>query len=499
MLDFTVGRGRASFGIQSTRRARGFAALVVITATSAPTGLLFKGDNAQDDLGNFSTYNGAGNYSSSAAGGTATINAPVYRINGSPAAVDTVLDIGDVPDWLVTDSEGNTEVFALPAVQYLALVLKATGNEVEIDINPNVPDAKSLGDLVIPSPGPYADTYTGVTAGALRNGVYNFGAVNNSGLPQISGTTGLGDTLTRIPGLWSTPTGTLTFADAWQSDGSPISGETGATLTITEDEQGTDVTIKVTGDDGVNSPVMAESLATSIPSGAVDITITQINSVDSTAINQNTHAPNFNGIAAVPGQIALVVYGYCMFGHNVANTPWPLNMTFGGSPGTQIMALDDGENDYRFRLLYAKTFDVSAGGDFAFSASLYDAANMYWGGWSRRVYLISKSDGSVPSVSLLSNDFQFLAGAPVDLSANVTAGTKLLGVGRSLQEPAGGTGPVFTGLTADSTGITSGDNKQKTHFFSADITADESPRTMTMSDIDSTTGWNFHGAILEIS
>lgn len=499
MLDFTVGRGRASFGIQSTRRARGFAALVVITANSAPTGLLFKGDTAQADLANFATYNGAGNYSSSAAGGTATINAPVYRINGSPAAVDTVLDIGDVPDWLVTDSEGNTEVFALPAVQYLALVLQATGNEVEIDINPNVPDAKSLGDLVIPSPSPYADTYTGVTAGVLRNGVYNFGAVNNSGLPQISGTTGLGDTLTRIPGLWSTPTGVLTFGDVWQSDDVPIPDETGATLTITEDEQGTDVTIEVKGNDGVNSPITAESLATSIPGGAVDITITQIEAYNSTSLVQGPNNTNYNGIAAVPGQILLVLYGYGTFGHNVANSPFPLTTTLNGNPGSQVFALDDEQEDYRLRLLYGSTYDVSAGGDFAFSAQLFDPGTMYWSGRSRRAYLISKSDGSVPSISVLNSVFGFKAGAPHDLSANVTAGTKLLGIGRSLQDPAGGTGINLTGLTLDSSAATSADGKQRTHSFSADITAGETPRAMSMDSLDSATTWSFQGAILEIS
>lgn len=467
----------------------------VITATSTPTGLMFEGDNAQDDLDNFSTFNSTGNYSSTAG----TISTVDYQINGVSAADDATVSEDDVPRFLVTDSEGNTRAFTISTVEYLVNVDTVGTNEVELDVNPNAPDAKILGDIVIDVGSAYDATYTGITAGDLRNAPYNFGASNAAGLPTISGTTGLGDTLTVDEGLWSTPDGTtLTFSYQWQSDGVDISGATSSTFDITASEQGTDVTCEVTGSDGAESTV-AETAATSIPSATATITITEINSVDSTAVNQNTHAPTFSGIAAVPGQIALVVYGYGMFGHDEADSPYPLNMTLGGASGTQVFALDDGELNYRFRILYGKTFDVSAGGDYAFSAQLFDSGAMYWSGWSRRVYLISKSDGTTPSVSLLSNVFGDQISPPHDLSANVTNGTKLLGIGRVLQDPGAVGDITLTGLTLDSNDSTVANNTQKTFIYSADITADETPRTMSMDSLASATTWRFHGALLEIS
>jgi hypothetical protein len=56
-------------------------------------------------------------------------------------------------------------------------------------------------------------------------------APTNDTAPSISGSTGLGDTLTRVAGSWSgTPTPSI--SGQWRRDGVAIAGETGATYTI---------------------------------------------------------------------------------------------------------------------------------------------------------------------------------------------------------------------------------------------------------------------------
>ncbi|OWU80419.1 putative Ig domain-containing protein [Phaeobacter sp. 22II1-1F12B] len=116
MLDFTVGRGRASFGIQSTRRARKLATPEIITADTAPSGTLYHGENAADNLAGISTFTDTGNFASSANGGSATIVSAAYQVNGSTVATNTVLSVDDVTSILVTDSEGNARPFLISTV-----------------------------------------------------------------------------------------------------------------------------------------------------------------------------------------------------------------------------------------------------------------------------------------------------------------------------------------------------------------------------------------------
>ncbi|GHF33427.1 hypothetical protein [Seohaeicola zhoushanensis] len=88
----------------------------IITATLTPSGTLYDGENAADDLANFASYDSSGNYASSAG----TIVSAVYQVNEVTVATNTVLSVTDVPSWLVTDSEGNFRRFSIPAVQDIA-------------------------------------------------------------------------------------------------------------------------------------------------------------------------------------------------------------------------------------------------------------------------------------------------------------------------------------------------------------------------------------------
>ena len=84
-----------------------------------------------------------------------------------------------------------------------------------------------------------------------------------TGVPTISGTTGLGDVLTASPASVSgTPTPTRTWQ--WARNGLDISGETAITHTIVSADQGTNLTVRQI-ETNVAGSANATSLATSIP------------------------------------------------------------------------------------------------------------------------------------------------------------------------------------------------------------------------------------------
>jgi hypothetical protein len=85
----------------------------------------------------------------------------------------------------------------------------------------------------------------------------------NTVLPSISGTTDLGDTLTGSDGTWTGP-GPITYARQWRRNGVDISGATGGTYIITEEDLGTSIVFRVEATN-VNGTTAANSAATSIP------------------------------------------------------------------------------------------------------------------------------------------------------------------------------------------------------------------------------------------
>jgi hypothetical protein len=80
---------------------------------------------------------------------------------------------------------------------------------------------------------------------------------------SISGSPGVGETLDAHPGRWSPNQDTTTYQ--WFADGQPIPGATGQTFTVTPDQLGKRLTVKVT----VSKPACTDASATSAPTGAV--------------------------------------------------------------------------------------------------------------------------------------------------------------------------------------------------------------------------------------
>lgn len=82
----------------------------------------------------------------------------------------------------------------------------------------------------------------------------------NTVAPALSGTPIVGETLTVTNGTW-TGTPAPTYARAWLRDGSAISGATGTTYVLTEDDVDSSITVRVTG---TNSAGNAQAVSNAI-------------------------------------------------------------------------------------------------------------------------------------------------------------------------------------------------------------------------------------------
>lgn len=91
-------------------------------------------------------------------------------------------------------------------------------------------------------------------------------APDNTVLPAITGTAQVGDTLTASTGTW-TGSPTPTYGYQWFADSESLPGETGSTLDLTSDHEGTVITVAVTATN-VNGSATAISAPTSAVSPA---------------------------------------------------------------------------------------------------------------------------------------------------------------------------------------------------------------------------------------
>lgn len=83
--------------------------------------------------------------------------------------------------------------------------------------------------------------------------------------PTISGTAKAGSTLTAAPGTWTAGT---TLAYQWLRDGTPISGATASTYSLTADDTGTNISVTVTGSKPGYTTVSRTSSATPVSNTA---------------------------------------------------------------------------------------------------------------------------------------------------------------------------------------------------------------------------------------
>jgi len=104
----------------------------------------------------------------------------------------------------------------------------------------------------------YTPVFSGGAGGAVV--VVVSAPVNSGGLPTISGTVQVGQTLSASPGTWSNSPSLYSYV--WLRLGSPISGQTGATYLLVSADASTTISVQVTASNDGGSSAPATSSAT---------------------------------------------------------------------------------------------------------------------------------------------------------------------------------------------------------------------------------------------
>lgn len=292
------------------------------------------------DMPVYDTMVAPGNFTSTAG----AITGVAVTFTGDAVSATAPLTEGEAAGFTVvaTDSEGNERAFpaGTTTVEYKVRVTLAAGNEAAVEINDLVPDGEAISIVI--DGGAHAGTYDTLTAGDLRNGPAHFPGTISISHPGAAADLTVDDVLTALPGLWATSTGNLTFSYQWQADGVDISGATSSTFAITADEQGTDITVEVTGDDGANATVMAESAAVSVPAAASTFAVER---AIATYIGSpaTTSTPSFTlDLSAYPaGTMILAFYGneYLVISGTMQGNAMTIEQVSGTTSGARASAL----------------------------------------------------------------------------------------------------------------------------------------------------------------
>ena len=126
------------------------------------------------------------------------------------------------------------------------------------------------------------------------------GTLNPAPTPAITGTPGIGHTLTAVPGTWGPGSPTLSYQ--WLAGGTPIAGATATTFTVTAAQLDATITVSVTG----SEPGFAAVTRTSTPTAAIP--------------------PLTLGLTPTPTIVGNPTVGLTLTGHPGVWTPTPVTL-----------------------------------------------------------------------------------------------------------------------------------------------------------------------------
>ena len=360
--------------------------------------------------------------------------------------------------------------------------------ELQVDINDIVPDGESFG-FTLTSGTDYDATYEDVPVGAVRNGPYHYGAVNDAALPEVTGGTALDDTLTITDnGMLSTPTGDLTIGYVWQvNDGgwADIPDEDTNELTIASAIQGFDVRPGIILDDGENAAVTFYGEAITIPAAVVTdppsatLLTSSVRNEQYVTYSPHTFSIDLDAIGAEDGDEIVFFVGFALrFG--TGGAPYVVDFLINGAAQTPIF---HGDNGNRFRIVEAYLVDASAGGTMNVSFwGAVDGENL--SGFT--IYPILLKDHN--NVTVVGQGTKYSTSPIIDPphvygTVNVTENDILLGLGRSVgsaETPASLADLNMSGVDPVEVRSTTTDGSQRSWLFRKDIPADEAGRVISL-------------------
>lgn len=294
----------------------------------------------------------------------------------------------------------------------------------------------------------------------------------NTAAPSISGTPTVGSTLTRVAGTW---TGSPTITGQWLRDGVAISGATGTTHTVVADDVGAEITYRETADGSTTATSAAVQwtpisqlggshyldavIAYRDPASASNTTVSGDMDVlaDLASLSNDLSAPSagarpdiiepaelsgydvirgdgstkrLTGTMALGGAdleditVAMVVKEVSYPG---GRGVYYLNG--GGGEGGQVLVLQNGFNDLRWRGSASAAYSAVGTGDKPLEDDLY------------RVF-VGQRDGTATTQSLWFSDTKWEADEFSDLGDTSTGGSPGEGADEALLDFTAGTVPA---------------------------------------------------------
>jgi len=183
----------------------------------------------------------------------ALLTAPVPKITGTAAV-----------GWTLTVVPGTWTSGVTLTRQWYADGVAITGATAATFLPTTAQDGKAITVKVTGKKAGYA-TVTKTSAATLR--------VTRSSVPTISGSFGVGSTLTAKPGTWTTG---ATFTHQWYAMGIAITGATASTFKLTTAQKDRQISVKVTGSKSGHTKVAKTSSLSLRVATSVTPTITGV-------------------------------------------------------------------------------------------------------------------------------------------------------------------------------------------------------------------------------
>lgn len=425
-----------------------------ITAVTPPAMAPLYDGQSIGDVAGFDEMIRAENFTSTAG----PITAVDVTFTGDASDAAHVLVEGESAGFsvTVTDSTGHSQSFdaGIEPVQYRLRLTKTESNEALIDINPLVPGSDVL-TIDLSGQSGYDGSHDAPVAG-LRNGPYNLvRPVVQPGADPESPCQG-------DEGLWLTPTGDLVLTRHWMRDGVEIPGATGTTYLPGPADVGASITLRVTGDDGVNAPVTVFSEDLQFPAAAPSVSLDSIG--DLQFDNQANKVPVTATLDTGAPDMGKTLIIELVWGDQDASDGNQVAATLDGVAMTVLATAGLGRENVT--ILSA---DVSGADEVALEMTIQQ--DVAWRGWSYRAWVARGHTALIPLA-----DSTLVPGG-LSLNADVQEGDRL--VGGVILGSRGSDGDVaFSGATVDAESPNTSGARCHYHL-SAQVDGAETARTIT--------------------
>lgn len=231
-------------------------------------------------------------------GSTLDISAPGGDTYWDGRGILSTLNAGTTSPAGATYGQYDGTSMAAPVVSAGAALIRSLG-----EFTPSQAEA-ALKAAVAPFPSGTHSQFKKCTTSICGKGILDLGKVlaplSN---PSVTGAVVVGESLTATAGTWNQTVSAFTYA--WLRDGETIAGATGSTYTVSPDDVGSALTVRVSPATGIFSPVISESPETSVVAQGPTVTLSDVPLTTTYGVPATVNVTVASGVDAVDGPVEL--------------------------------------------------------------------------------------------------------------------------------------------------------------------------------------------------